>query len=422
MHGSNKYGGIEMDSMITAAAQALAVGDPLGALNRVALRNDPPALALRGIAMAQLGELARAKVLVREAARAFGAKEPMSRARCIIAEAEIALATRDLGWPAKTLDAARSVLEQHGDRVNAAHARYLEIRRDVLIGNIDNAERLLAEINPEVLPASLKAIHYLLVAGIAMRRCHARAAHDAIAHAERAARSAGIHALMAEVESAARILRSPAARLIAQGKSHDVLLDDIEKLFSSKNFIVDACRYVVRDERNAISLATRPILFALARALGEAWPNDVPRNILVVEAFRANHIKDAKTIDESYRARLRVEIGRLRSALSPLADIMATSRGFALVPHEPADVIVLARPIEEKYATILAFLADGEPWSSSALALALGISQRTVQRALDVLAADGKIQSFGEGRSRRWLTPPLPGFATTLLLPSAFAD
>lgn len=117
-----------MDSLITAAARALAAGDPFGALNRVALRDDAPALALRGIAMAQLGDLARAKLLLRRAARAFGAREAVARARCIVAEAEVALASRDLGWPAKTLDTACATLEAHGDHVNAAHARYLSIQ------------------------------------------------------------------------------------------------------------------------------------------------------------------------------------------------------------------------------------------------------------------------------------------------------
>ena len=125
-----------MDSLITAAARALAAGDPLGALNRVALRDDPPALALRGIAMAQLGDLVRAKTLLRRAGRAFGPREAVARARCVVAEAEIALVSRDLTWPAKALDAARATLEEHGDRVNAAHARYLEVRRLLLIGRL----------------------------------------------------------------------------------------------------------------------------------------------------------------------------------------------------------------------------------------------------------------------------------------------
>src|ERR1700724_4089666 len=159
-----------MDSLITAAARALAAGDALGALNRVALRDDAPALALRGIAMAQLGDLVRAKALLRSAARAFGPREAVARARCIVAEAEIALASRDLTWPAKALDAARATLEAHGDRANAAHARYLEARRFLLIGRIDEAERTLAELDHPRFPPAWKTAHELVVAGIEMRR------------------------------------------------------------------------------------------------------------------------------------------------------------------------------------------------------------------------------------------------------------
>jgi hypothetical protein len=401
-----------MDSLITAAARALAAGDPLGALNRVALRDDPPALALRGIAMAQLGDLVRAKALVRRAARAFGPKEAVARARCVVAEAEIALVSRDLGWPAKVLDAARATLEAHGDRVNAAHARYLEVRRLLLIGRLDEAERTIAKLDPAPFPPASKAAHELVVAGIAMRRLHTKAARAALVRAAQAARDAGIPALTAEVESASLVLNTPAARLIARGEERLLLLDEVEALQASKALVVDACRYVVRDARNVISLARRPVLFALARALGEAWPADVPRGTLLVRAFRAKHA------DESHRARLRVEIGRLRRMLRPLADVSATSQGFALVPRRAREIVVLARPVEEQHATVLAFLADGESWSSSALALALGASQRTVQRAVEQLAAAGKVQSFGRGRARRWMTPPVPGFATTLLLPA----
>src|SRR5688572_10770894 len=207
-----------MDSLITAAARALAAGDPLGALKRVALRDDPPALALRGIAMAQLGDLVRAKALLRRAARAFGPKEAVAHARCIVAEAEIALATRDLGWPAKTLDAARATLEAHGDRVNAAHARYLEIRCLLLVGRLDEAERLLGELDPAPFPPASRTAHELVVAGIAMRRLRTKAARAALARADRAARHARIPALTAEVESAYLVLNTPAARQIASGE------------------------------------------------------------------------------------------------------------------------------------------------------------------------------------------------------------
>jgi hypothetical protein len=400
-----------MDSLITAAARALAAGDPLGALNRIALRDDAPALALRGIAMAQLGDLVRAKALLRSAARAFGPKEAMARARCVVAEAEIALASRDLGWPAKALDAARATLEAHGDRANAAHARYLWIRRLLLIGRLDEAERRLAELDPQPFPPASRAAHELVVAGIAIRRIRTKTAHAALVRAARAARQAGIPALTAEVESAFLVLNTPAARLIARGDERLLLLRDVEALLASKALVVDACRYVVRDARTVVSLARRPVLFALARALGEAWPKDVSRATLVARAFRGKHA------DESHRARLRVEVGRLRTALRTLAGVSATQRGFVLVPHSAGEVVVLARPVEEQHAAVLAFLADGESWSSSALALALGASQRTVQRAIDQLAAAGKVQSFGGGRARRWMTPPMPGFTTTLLLP-----
>jgi hypothetical protein len=401
-----------MDSLITAAARALAAGDPLGALKRVALRDDAPALALRGIAMAQLGDLARAKALLRRAARAFGPKEAVARARCVVAEAEVALVSRDLGWPAKTLGAARATLEEHGDRANAAYARYLEVRRLLLIGRIDEAERMLAELDPAPFPPALKTAHELVVAGIAMRRLQAKAARAALARAERAARHARIPALTAEVESAFLVLKTPAARLMRDGQERRLVLEEVEAVLASKAFIVDACRHLVRDASKAVSLAKRPVLFALARALGEAWPGDVPRDMLVARAF------GSKRADESYRARLRVEVGRLRAVLRTLVDVNATKRGFALAPRRAREIVVLAPPVEDEHAAVLAFLADGESWSSSGLALGLGTSQRTVQRALDSLAAVGKVQSFGRGRARRWTTPPVPGFTTTLLLPA----
>ena len=400
-----------MDSLIAAAARALAAGDPLGALKRVALRDDAAALALRGIAMAQLGDLARAKALLRRAARAFGPREAVARARCVVAEAEIALASRDLGWPAKSLDAARVTLEEHGDRINAAHARHLEGRRLLLMGRLEEAERTLAHVTSGPLPPAARAVQELLVAGIAMRRLRTKTARSALTRAQRAAREAGIPSLMAEVDGAFVALNTPAARLVASGSERLFLLEDVEALFASNAFVVDACRYVVRNDGKAISLAKRPVLFAIARALGEAWPGDVPRNTLIARAF------GSRLTDESHRARLRVEAGRLRRALRTLANVTATKRGFALVPRRGRQVVVLARPVEEEHAAVLAFLADGESWSSSALALALGTSQRTVQRALDALAAGGKAQSFGHGRARRWITPPVPGFTTTLLLP-----
>jgi len=361
--------------------------------------------------MAQLGDLVRAKALLRSAARAFGPKESVARARCVVAEAEIALVSRDLGWPAKALDAARATLEQHGDRVNAAHARYIDVRRLLLTGRLDEAERRLTALDPAPFPPALKIGHDLLVAWVAIRRLRTQEARAALARAGRAARHAGIHALTAEVESASRVLNTPAARLIVRGEEHLLLLAEVEALQASKALVVDACRNVVRDAGSTVSLARRPVLFALARALGEAWPGDMSRDTLVARAF------GAKRADESHRARLRVEVGRLRRVLRTLAGVDATKQGFALAPRRAHEVVVLARPVEERHAAVLAFLADGESWSSSALALALGASPRTVQRALDELATAGKVQSFGRARARRWMTPPVPGFPTTLLLP-----
>ena len=401
-----------MDSLITAAGRALAAGDPLGALKRVALRNDAPALALRGIAMARLGDLVRAKELLKSAARAFGPREAVSRARCIVAEAEIALVSRDLTWPAKALETARATLETHGDLLNAAQARYLEVRRLLLIGRLDEAECALAGLDPAPFPPASRAAHELVVAGIAMRRIRTSTAREALKRAEYAATHAGIPALMAEVASASLALKEPAARLIERGEERPLLLEEVEALLASSALVVDACRHIVRNANTVVSLATRPVLFALARALAEAWPGDVSRDVLVARAFRG------KEADESHRARLRVEIGRLRRALRIFADISATKDGFALVPKRAREVVVLARPVEEEHADVLAFLADGESWSSSALALALGASQRSVQRALDELASTGKVQSFGRARARRWMTPPVVGFTTTLLLPA----
>lgn len=400
-----------MDSLITAAARALAAGDPLGALNRVALRDDAPALALRGIAMAQLGDLVRAKALLKSAARAFGSKEAVARARCIVAEAEIALVSRDLGWRPKALDQARATLEGRGDRLNAAHARTIQARRLLLIGRLDEAERALGEMNAGALPPPLATAIELVAAGIAIRRLQIETARAALGRAERAASQTGIAALAAEVENATLALNTPAARVIARGEERLLLLDEVETLLRSGTLVVDAGRHVVRKAGMVISLATRPVLFALVRTLAEAWPDDVSRDSLVATVFRG------KQADEFHRARLRVEMGRLRVELRMLADVTATKRGFVLAPRRAREIVVLTPPLEDEHAAVLGLLADGEAWSSSALALGLGTGVRTVQRALNELALHGKAQSFGRGRACRWVAPPVLGFPTSLLLP-----
>ncbi len=361
--------------------------------------------------MAQLGDFARAKALLRRAGRGFGSREPLARARCLVAEVEIGLATRELNWSTKSLDAARAMLEKGGDRANAAQARYLEVRRLVLIGRLEQAGNMLSKLDPGGLPSQLRVVHELASAAIATRGLRIQVAREAITRAGQAAREAAIPALAAEVAGAARVLAAPAARVIAGGKDRLLRLEEVERLLESGALIVDACRLAVRDATTVVPLPRRPVLFALVRALGEAWPLDVSRDVLVARTFRA------KRADESYRARLRVEVGRLRGELRRLAAIRATRQGFALVPAAATEVVVLAPPVEDVNAAVLAHLADGEFWSSSALALALGTGQRTMQRALEELAARGKVQAVGRGRARRWATPPPPGFTTTLLLP-----
>lgn len=402
-----------MDPLIAAAARALAAGDPIGALNRVALREDARGLALRGVAMAQLGEFPRAKALLRRAARGFGPGEPVARARCVVAEAEIALAARDLAWPPGALDAARASLEAHGDRANAAHARLIAARRHLLLGRLTEAERMLAAGNPVPLPPPLRAVHELAVAGIAMRRLRAREARAALARADGAARRAGVPALQAEVAALAAALAAPAARLVTPGTGPLLSLEDIEALLASGTLVVDGCRHVVARGTTRVALAGRPVLFALARTLGEAWPGDASRAALL-RSFGA-HFTDA-----SHRARLRVEISRLRRALGPLAAVAATPAGFTLAPRRTDAVAVLAppAPVPARHGAVFGLLADGEGWSSSALALAPRTSPRTVQRALEALATAGLVQGVGRGRARRWMASPVMGIATSLLLPA----
>lgn len=405
-----------MDALMAQAARALADGDPFAALKRIALRDEPEALALRGIAMAQLGDLARAKALLRRAAQAFGASAPLGRARCRLAEAEIALVSRDLTNPAISLPAAQAALATHGDGANAAHAGYLEARRLLLIGRLDAAEAMLTALDAAALPQASRPGYWLAAAGIAMRRIRAAPARTALDRARDAAVAARIPALEAEVERALHMLEAPAARLISRDGERDLALSEVEELLASDTLVIDACRGAARRRGTAISLAGRPVLFALVRALAEQWPGDVSREALVARAFRG------READESHRARLRVEMGRLRKALAPLGAPSATRRGFVLRPRAAGSVAVIAPPVEGDHGAVLALLADGEAWSSSALALALHISPRTVQRALEALAAAGKVQSFGGGRACRWTMATVPGFPTSMLLSAPLSD
>lgn len=400
-----------MDVIIQVAAHALARGDPLHALNCVALRDDAPALALRGIAMAQLGDLTRARTLLRSAVRAFGPDAEAERAKCVVAQSEIDLATRELASSTKLLDGARETLQRRGDRVNASHACSIAIRRLILLGRLDEAERMLGTMDVYLLPPTLGAARELAIAAIAVRRRRSEAARGALLRAEQLARESGISSLMSEVERAATVLTRPMARLVARGRDQILRLDEVEALLASDALVADACANALQFGGIRISLAGRPMLFALLRELAAAWPADVPRDLLIARAFRS------RFADESHRARLRVEVARLRRAIRALADVGATRRGYVLAPRHTREVALLTYPVEARHMEILICLADGEAWSSSALALSLRTGQRTVQRALGALSEDGQVQSFGQGRSRRWRMGLLPGYATSLLLP-----
>jgi len=401
-----------MDSLIAASARALAAGDALGALKRVALRDDPPALALRGIAMAQLGEHGRARELLQRAARRFESHETVARARCVVAEAEVAMAMRDFRGSTHALSAAAATLEAQGDRANALQARLIAARRLLLLGRLQEAAQLLEHSDTRGLPPVLAAVAELTAAELAWRSLRVEVARNALGRAQQAAERARVPALLAEVAQAQDALDRPAARRLSLGTEQPLRLDEVSALLASDALVVDACRRALGGGVEWHSLARRPILFTLARALAEAWPGDVDRQTLIEKAFRT------RRPDETHRARLRVEVGRLRALVPTLARIEATSRGFALRPCEDRAVVVLAPPIDGQQASVVALLSDGAAWSTSALALALGASQRTVQRALTELEATGRVRAIGQARARRWQAPPLTEFTTILLLPA----
>lgn len=402
-----------MDSLVAAAARALAAGDPLAALQRVALRNDPPALALRGIAMAQLGEYPRARELLRRAGRGFGAHEAAAGARCVVAEAEVALAMRELGGSTRALVAAADALEARGDRANALQARLIAVRRLLLLGRRDAAASALAGLDARGLPPALEAMAELVAAELALRTLRTAAARAALGRAREAAERARVPALIAEVAEARGALDRPAARRLAAGREQALRLDEVEALLASDALVIDGCQRGLRAGAIWLPLARRPVLFALARALAEAWPGDVDRNALIARVFRT------RRPDESHRARLRVAICRLRALAAPLARIEASERGFALAAQGGRDVVVLVPPFDGDLAALRALLADGAAWSTSALALAIGASQRSVQRALAELEAAGQVRPIGRTRAQRWRSSPLAGFTTILLLPAA---
>ncbi|MFI8719828.1 helix-turn-helix domain-containing protein [Stenotrophomonas sp. NPDC077464] len=402
-----------MDSLLAAAARALAAGDVLTALGHVALRGDPPALALRGVAMAQLGELERARELLRQAQRGFGQNEVLARARCVVADAEVALALRDLAGPTAPLLRAAQTLDRRGDPHNARQAWLILARRGLLLGRRQEAAEALERLRGGALTPALAAMAALTDAALAACALQVQQAQAALDAAHDAARASGIAALQAEVEQARGQLLQPAARRL-QGP-HDAALDlaAVQRLLASPTCVIDGCRRGVWSAGHWHSLARRPLLFTLLRALGRAWPGDVDRDPLIAEVFRT------AAGDHTHRARLRVDIGRLRTALQGMLQIDATDSGYRLRAPPKVDVAVLDPPLAGEPAALEALLGDGAAWSTSALALAVGASQRTVQRELVALEAAQRVRCHGRGRSQRWLGAPLAGFTTILLLPAS---
>jgi hypothetical protein len=399
-----------MDSAVSTAARALSVGDPLLALKHVALRTDPPALALRGIAMAQLNEWPKALLLLRRAAKAFGDAEPVARARCVVAGAEVSLVLRDLSGAARGLDEAVNLLGRRGDVANAVFARLVQARRLVLLGQVDAAEQALGKLQLAQAPARLVALANLIAADLAMKRVHCVDAERALGDAERAAQASRIPALVSEAQTARRRFAAPVARLFSGGKSRPVTLAELEPLLASGQLLVDACRREARQGTRTTSLVTRPLLLELLVALAETAPHAVERDALIMRLF------GARRVNESHRVRLRVEVGRLRKLLARLAELRATEAGFALVPRTGKPPLLLLPPEGGEASELWALLRGGEAWATSALASALGKSQRSVQRALAELEGEGKVRASGAGRARRWVATPSGGFATSLLL------
>lgn len=401
-----------MDALLTAAARDLRAGNVLAALGKVALRADPPALALRGIAMAQLGDLDRARGLLRQAHAGFGRDEAVARARCVVADAEIGLALRELGGPSGPLLAAAHRLEQAHDAANAQQAWLLVARRALLLGRGAEAAAALTRLQGGSMSPPLVAMAALTRATLAARTLQIAAARQALEEAHQAAQQAGISALQAEVEHACAALRQPAAR--HAGQALDLL--QVRALLDGPHCVVDGCRRGVWCAGHWHPLTRRPLLFALLRALGSAWPGVASRDALIASVFRTRHG------DDSHRVRLRVEVGRLRRLLPDAVAVVSTAEGYRLQVGEALSVVVLDPPFDEAPDVVAALLADGAGWSSSALALALGISQRAVQRALAGLQVQGRVQASGQGRAQRWRTTPLSGFTTILLLPGLLPD
>jgi DNA-binding winged helix-turn-helix (wHTH) protein len=388
-----------MVSRYQTAAAMLAAGDGLGALSQVGRDETPEGLALCGCAFAQIGDFERAQRFLARAARGFGAADPIARARCVTASAEVSLATRELTGSLSGLRQASAALSASGDLVNALHARLVLARSLMFLDQQVEAAQILERVSLRRAPPLLAATAELIRAELALRQVEIAQARAALSRAQRAAERAAIPALVREITRVKEGLLAPAARLIARGEVRVLPLIEVERVLAKGAWLVDACRRELRCGARRVSFVGKPVLLELMCCLAEAWPEVVPRERLIERGF------GARRSNETHRARLRVELGRLRRLLAKVGSIQAEGAGYRLVAADNVQVLLPATAHE--HAALLALLSDGASWSSSALALALGASQRTLQRALLSLEESGRVVGRGQGRARRWSVAPL---------------
>jgi hypothetical protein len=398
---------VRLDDALVRAGLAIARGDPLGAITATGVRDDPHALAIRGIALSQLHEFPQARALLERAADAFAREDdPLHRARAVAALAEITAAERDLARAAAMLGEAADALRAHGDATNAAWVELVIARLRLFDGDMDAAHAHIARAEVDVRErgtASVRAAVHLARSEAAMRAMRAELARRTLIEARTWSDRAGNDVLSTEIARLEEALVAPIAVEVRDGRRTPIDLHRVESLLAprvlggSRFLVVDAMRRrVTIDSIVAADLRTRPVLLALLVALARAWPSARPPNELVLEAF------GARAMNESHRARLRVEIGRLRRVLAPSATVEAHDRGFRLKLRH-GDDLALLEPIETgEAASLRALLADGEAWPVKSLAGALGLGARTVQRALVALCDAGEVRAIGNARARRY--------------------
>ncbi|WP_236517164.1 helix-turn-helix domain-containing protein [Sandaracinus amylolyticus] len=398
----------EVSDALLEGARALARGDALRALGVAGRDESALGLTLRGIAYAQLGDLALAReALARATERA---PDPHTLARARAAMVEVALAAGDPKRAADEAIACASALEQLGDRRNAAMQRLVLARAEVLRGRLNEARGVVEDVLSREQPADLRAVAWLARAEIAMRALAASESRDALEHARSALEIAPHELLSRALVSLERELSAPVARVVRGGVGSDADLFAIEALSGGEVLLVDACRRVVIGARLIVRLGRRPVLFALLAALARAWPDPIARDELASSAF------EVRRVNPSHRARLRVEIGRLRKAMHGLAaEPIATKEGYVLSSQR--EVVVLSPPgDDDEGARIALVLGDGASWSARELATHTGLSIRTVQRALASLVESGRAVRSGRGARVRYTRPGTPIASRMLLL------